>query len=60
MIEERMNKEYTHKDYRKAKVIHLIDRTKEAHYLYKGKEITKEEADKIVEAYMLLNERRTK
>lgn len=48
MIKKIGNKEYTHLDYRKVKIIHIVNLAKESHFFYKGKEITKEEADTMV------------
>lgn len=39
-------------DYRKAKIVHLINTSQVEEYIYKGKAITKEEADKLVEQYI--------
>lgn len=48
---EEKNK-YTHMDYRKAKVVHLINKSKEEEFMYRGKSISKEEADSLVEEYL--------
>lgn len=42
---------YTHLEYRKAKIVHLININKEEEFLFQGKAITKEEADSLVETY---------
>lgn len=60
MTEETMNKGHTHMDYRKAKIIHLVDGSQEEHFIYKGKPITKEEADVIVDTYLLDSGRKFK
>lgn len=44
---------YTHMEYRKAKVVHLINEKKETIFIYKGKEITKKKADEIVNQYKI-------
>ena len=55
MTEEAMNKGYTHMDYRKAKIIHLVERSQEERFIYKGRTITKEEADEIVETHLFVS-----
>ena len=47
-------------DYRKAKIIHLVDGSQEEHFIYKGKPITKEEAAVIVDTYLLDSGRKFK
>lgn len=42
-------------DYRKAKIIHLVDRSQEERFIYKGRTITKEEADEIVETHLFVS-----
>lgn len=44
--------EFTHLDYRKAKVVHLVNREQEVLFYHQGKTITKEEADAITQRYM--------
>lgn len=44
--------EFTHLDYRKAKIVHLVNREQEVLFYYQGKTITKEEADAITQRYM--------
>ena len=51
-MDEKIEKKFTHLEYRRAKVVHLVNIQKEEEFIYKGKEISKEEANNIVEAYM--------
>lgn len=51
MNEENKEERYTHMDYRKAKVVHFITISREEEFIYKGKKITKEDADKLVDQY---------
>ena len=46
------NGEFTHLDYRKAKVVHLVNREQGILFYHRGKSITKEEADAITQKYM--------
>lgn len=43
---------FTHLEYRKAKVVHLVNREQEVLFYHQGKTITKEEADAITQRYM--------
>lgn len=51
-MDEKIEKGFTHLEYRKAKVVHLINIQRKEEFVYKGKKISKEEANNIVEAYM--------
>lgn len=51
MNEKKEVKHHTHMDYRKAKVVHYITIAKEEEFIYKGKKITKEDADQLVDRY---------
>ena len=44
-----MKVEYTHEEYRKARIIQIINKFGEEQYFYKSKEITKTEANQIVQ-----------
>ncbi|WP_133968932.1 hypothetical protein [Eubacterium limosum] len=44
---------FTHWDYRKAKVVHLVNREQDVRFYHQGKPITKEEADTITQRYMV-------
>lgn len=43
---------FTHEQYRKAKVIHLVNMQKREEFVYEGKEISKTKAIAITKAYM--------
>lgn len=50
--------EYTHSEYRKARIAHLINIDMEEEFIYRGKSITKEEAVSLVEAYKIEKEKK--
>lgn len=50
-----MNKKdgnFTHMDYRHAKIIHLVGKNEMDRYIYKKQEISKEDADAITSRYL--------
>lgn len=51
-MKEKLESKYTHMDYRKAKVVHLIDALQEEKFMYKGKPISKADADNLVKEYL--------
>lgn len=51
-MKEKFEKKYTHMDYRKARVVHLVDTLQEEKFMYRGKPISKAEADNLVKEYL--------
>lgn len=51
-MEDREKEGFTHMEYRRAKIAHVITFDKNIEFYYKGKLITKEDADRIVERYL--------
>lgn len=52
MKKEEGSGDFTHQDYRKAKIVHLVNQKQEVLFYHRGKTITKEEADEITLRYM--------
>lgn len=54
------NEQFTHMEYRNAKIVHLIEQDQSERFIYKKKEITKEEAIVITANYLKEKEARKK
>ena len=57
-MREKAGTKYTHLEYRKAKIVHLINTERQEEFIYQGKAITKEEAGRLVAAYRAEKEKR--
>lgn len=44
--------EFTHLEYRSAKVVHMVNKDQEVLFYHQGRPITKEEADAITQRHM--------
>ncbi|PWJ19752.1 hypothetical protein ATF84_101296 [[Clostridium] innocuum] len=52
MMQKNDHTPYTHMEYRRARVVHIVNALQEEEFVYKGKLITKEEANAITQRYM--------
>ena len=53
-------REFTHQEYRCAKVVHMVNQDQEILFYHHGKSITKEIADAITEKYLEEKQKRNR